>query len=65
MNAERITLIFKIKNGYYIYRDSVLKIREILSALETKQLDDNSYLNFNLEALTRFFQKNSKKLIYK
>ena len=24
MNAERITLIFKIKNGYYIYRDSVL-----------------------------------------
>ena len=24
VNAERITLIFKIKNGYYIYRDSVL-----------------------------------------
>jgi len=24
VNAETITLIFKIKNGYYIYRDSVL-----------------------------------------
>ena len=24
VNAERITLIFKIKNGYYIYRDSFL-----------------------------------------
>ncbi|GIS26179.1 MAG: hypothetical protein CM15mP127_05520 [Gammaproteobacteria bacterium] len=24
MNAETITLIFKIKNGYYIYKDSVL-----------------------------------------
>ena len=24
MNAETITLIFNIKNGYYIYRDSVL-----------------------------------------
>ena len=26
VNAETITLIFKIKNGYYIYRDSVLLI---------------------------------------
>ena len=24
LNAETITLIFKIKNGYYIYKDSVL-----------------------------------------
>lgn len=61
VDFSKIEKFLNLKNQYSV----IDGFREILSALETKQLDDNSYLNFNLEALTRFFQKNSKKLIYK
>ncbi len=61
VDFSKIEKFLNLKNEYTV----IDGFKEILSALESKQLDDKSYLNFNLESLTKFFQKNSKKLIYK
>ena len=36
--------------------------KEVLDALKSKTIDDKTYINSNLESLTEFFKKNSKKL---
>ncbi len=61
VNFAKIEKLLNLNNQFTV--DDGFK--EILLALESKRLNDNSYLNFNLEALTMFFKKNSEKLIYK
>ena len=61
VNFSKIENFLKIKNKFTVPDG----FQEILDALKTKEIVHNTYLNYNLDALTQFYKKNSKKLLFK
>ena len=58
VDFSKIEKFLGLKNEFNVS----VGFKEVLDALKLKTIDDKTYINSNLESLTKFFKQNSKKL---